>query len=74
MELAESCNVSALPFKCQAISAEHLALKQLCPFNERTDTHAGALTHAHSAYMDTTLLDSQKMYQHQTKWSLHQVS
>lgn len=48
--------VSALPFRWRASSAEHLAYKQLCPFNERTDKHA------YTQHIDTALLHW-KMYQ-----------
>lgn len=42
-------NASPLPFMWRASNVEHLASKQLCPFNERTDTHAGMLyTHTHT--------------------------
>ena len=43
-------NASALPLKWRASSAEHLASKQLCPFNERTDTHASTHKHTHTTY------------------------
>lgn len=39
-------NAFTLPLKWRASSAEHLASKQRCPFNERTDTHAGIRTHS----------------------------